>query len=457
MAHIRSWRANALALALALALSAALVNGGEVAASPDAPSGDPPPLREPRPPPRPPGQPKSPPPPVLASPPEEYAPPTATPSPRRPPYSPSPPRHPPRPPLTPRSPPRPPPAPGRPPRAPPSPPRLPSPPRPPPVPRPPRPPPRPANPPRWPPIALPPSHPPLPDLPTFPPEEPVEPPPPSLPPTVPDAPRPPLPAYPPFPPTYPPRPLQPPRPRRPRRRPPPLPPSPPVPPPSPPKPPTPPPAPPPPPPQYTMNFGKCKASLQKAKFGNWEMTRPLHEQTPDSLVLYLHTNNMPAVAKAFGDVYPPNFPITSIYFGYFYSAGVMMWTPQLDKESYRELKPWYSIKLNGQELSSVKDHKNVGLQKNPFSSVYSLKGSLRVQDVVPSDKPYRLEIYKVCDENMPSATWNCSVVPSPQWIFVSKAGHVSWAAWSVSQSLRVNGVWFKDHAWCPVKFAINEP
>ncbi|GFR52468.1 hypothetical protein Agub_g14972 [Astrephomene gubernaculifera] len=242
----------------------------------------------------------------------------------------------------------------------------------------------------------------------------------------------------------------PPSPRSPPPSPPPPPPSPP--PPSPSSPPPPPPPPPPSaPPQYYISFGKCGPNLQKVQYGAWAMTRSERAQTsPDSIVMFLDTKNKTHVAPVFGTVEPETFPMQSIYFAYFNKTGIKMWSPNLDATPYKESPSWYTIKVNGRVLNTIRDLKDSGT-KTPMTASYSLKGTLNGA-IFPSATKFRIEVTKSCDDPK-----RCSSIPDPATVFTSPVGLIVWSTWSVKQSLYVNGVYVKDHAWCPVQTVLNVP
>lgn len=184
------------------------------------------------------------------------------------------------------------------------------------------------------------------------------------------------------------------------------------------------------------------------------MSRSAAEQTGRaSLVLQLDTRNMRAVSDAFGIVKPKTFPIGFIYFGYFNTSGVAAWSPKLDESSYKETRSYYSIKVNGIPLWTVRDLKDEGL-KTPRTMSYSLKGVLNGV-IKPSTTPYKIEIVKVCSSSSPGGS--CDGVPDPADVFVSPRGYIAYSLWTSNQSLIVNGTYYRDHAWCPVQPVVNVP
>ncbi|PNH09863.1 hypothetical protein TSOC_003463 [Tetrabaena socialis] len=211
-------------------------------------------------------------------------------------------------------------------------------------------------------------------------------------------------------------------------------------------------------PQYYIHFGQCPPALQKRQFGNWVMTRPKQTST-QSLVLYLNTRNMTAVAKSFGKVEPLDFPIRHIYFAYFNTSGVKEWSPALDRIGYKEVSSFYTITVSGVNgvkkiLTTVKDLKDSGV-KTPRTSMYSLKGSLNGNIIIPQATVFRIEIVKTCTIISSRFSSSCDQVPDPATVFTSPTGHVVFSLWSVLQRLTVNGVLVHNHAWCPVQTAIN--
>ncbi|GIM09579.1 hypothetical protein Vretimale_13396 [Volvox reticuliferus] len=205
-------------------------------------------------------------------------------------------------------------------------------------------------------------------------------------------------------------------------------------------------------PQYNIHFGRCVEAFQRQEYGNWIMTRSASEQTdPDSIVLRLDTRNMCPVASAFGTVTPRCFRLSHLYFAYFDTLGVASWTPALDRTPYKETSSYYSIKVNGSRLGTVRDMKDEGVDR-PQTASYSLKGALSGL-IVPSTTPYVIEIVKVC--TLLGAS--CEGVPDPRDVFVSPKGFMAYSLWTVKQSLRVNGTYFRDHVWCPVQTVINVP
>ncbi len=187
-------------------------------------------------------------------------------------------------------------------------------------------------------------------------------------------------------------------------------------------------------------------------YGNWIMTRSVSQQDgPESIKLLLDTRNMPALADAFGVVRPRNFPIMHIYFGYFDPSAVQARTPELDRTSYKETRSYYTIAVNGAVLYTVRDMKDNG-PNTRRTMTYSLKGVLNGV-ITPSTVPYRIEILKVCAVLGES----CDGVPNPADVFTSRRGFMAYSLWSAGQSLTVNGKFVRDHAWCPVKAAINVP
>lgn len=103
--------------------------------------------------------------------------------------------------------------------------------------------------------------------------------------------------------------------------------------------------------------------------------------------------------------------------------------------------------VDGKRISTIKDLKDSG-RNTRTSSIYSLKGTLNGA-IKPAKERYKIEILKSC-----STAIGCVTIPDPAKVFVNAAGHVAYAFWNVGQSLTVNGVQVKDHAWCPVQTAI---
>ncbi|GIL62265.1 hypothetical protein Vafri_16556 [Volvox africanus] len=205
-------------------------------------------------------------------------------------------------------------------------------------------------------------------------------------------------------------------------------------------------------PQYYIHFGRCVQAFQRQEYGNWIMIRSASVQTSsDSIVLRLDTQNMRPVASAFGTVKPNYFPISHLYIAYFDIRGVACWTPTLDRTSYKETASYYSIKVNGSPLGTVRDMKGDG-DDGPRAVSYSLKGFLN-GIIVPSTTPYVIEIVKVCTLYGIS----CDGVPDPRDVFVSPRGFMAYSLWTVNQPLRVNGTYYRDHVWCPVQTVINVP
>ncbi|GLI61760.1 hypothetical protein VaNZ11_004228 [Volvox africanus] len=205
-------------------------------------------------------------------------------------------------------------------------------------------------------------------------------------------------------------------------------------------------------PQYYIHFGRCVQAFQRQEYGNWIMIRSASVQTSsDSIVLRLDTRNMRPVASAFGTVKPNYFPISHLYIAYFDIRGVASWTPTLDRTPYKETPSYYSIKVNGSPLGTVRDMKGEG-DDGPRAVSYSLKGFLN-GIIVPSTLPYVIEIVKVCTLYGIS----CEGVPDPRDVFVSLRGFTAYSLWTVNQPLRVNGTYFRDHVWCPVQTVIDVP
>eukprot|EP00198_Chlamydomonas_reinhardtii_P002313 XP_001691649.1 predicted protein [Chlamydomonas reinhardtii] len=199
-----------------------------------------------------------------------------------------------------------------------------------------------------------------------------------------------------------------------------------------------------------MNFGKC--TRQQQEYGTWLLYFNMTEQRlagHDKLVFWLDTRGMsPVNTTSFGDVQPATFPIRQVNFAYFNATlGVQRWSPELDRTPYRETSSWYRIQVDGKRISTIKDLKDSG-RNTRTSSIYSLKGTLNGA-IKPAKERYKIEILKSC-----STAIGCVTIPDPAKVFVNAAGHVAYAFWNVGQSLTVNGVQVKDHAWCPVQTAI---
>ncbi|PNH09557.1 hypothetical protein TSOC_003798 [Tetrabaena socialis] len=203
------------------------------------------------------------------------------------------------------------------------------------------------------------------------------------------------------------------------------------------------------PPQYYIHFGRCPPALQQQQYGNWVMTRKASTGSK-SIVLYLDTRNMSAVANAFGEVEPLDFPIQHIYFAYFNTSGVFAWSHALDRIGYKETGSFYQIRVNGKKLSTIKDLKDSGTT-TPMTSAYSLKGTLYNGTITPSLAPYKIEITRACT----SSSDGCVVGPDPATVFTSPTGHIVFSLWSVKQPLKVKGVLVHNHAWCPVQTVVN--
>ncbi|KXZ42989.1 hypothetical protein GPECTOR_108g184 [Gonium pectorale] len=176
------------------------------------------------------------------------------------------------------------------------------------------------------------------------------------------------------------------------------------------------------------------------------------QQSNRSLVLHLDTFGRSHMAEAFGEVQPSDFPLHHVYFAYWNKTGIKGWSSKMDRTKYKEVPSYYTIKVNGNALSTVRDMKDTG-PDTPQTAAYCLKGTLRdVDGVRPSASVFRIEIEKVC-----SGDAACALIPDPSRVFVSSRGHVAWSIWSVHQKLAVNGAAPRDHAWCPVQAAINLP
>ncbi|GIL71313.1 hypothetical protein Vretimale_2832 [Volvox reticuliferus] len=209
-------------------------------------------------------------------------------------------------------------------------------------------------------------------------------------------------------------------------------------------------------PQFYMNFGRCGHNLQQQAYGLWNLTRPLSKQRgPQSLILYVDTKNVFPVAPAFGTVKPSVFMIRQMHLAYFNKSGVKAWSPTLEKTAYRETTSAYTILVNGAKLQlSVRDLKDTGVMTSQ-TYAYSLK--IILNDLItPSDSIYEVEVVKSCalrgsDANISA----CAQVPDPASVFVSREGYIAYSFWNVGQSLIVNGVYARDHAWCPVQTGVT--
>ncbi|KXZ42987.1 hypothetical protein GPECTOR_108g182 [Gonium pectorale] len=170
----------------------------------------------------------------------------------------------------------------------------------------------------------------------------------------------------------------------------------------------------------------------------------------DSLVLNLDTFGRSPIAEAFGKVKPTGFPLTHVYFAYWNKTGIKGWSHNLDDVGYKEVPSWYTIKVNGEMLITIRDLKDQGFDDTPRTTAYCLKGTLRnVNNVKPSNSTFRIEVAKVCTGT------DCAAIPDPATVFISPKGHIVWSVWTVHQKMSVNGAPIRDHAWCPVQSAIN--
>ncbi|KAG2501660.1 hypothetical protein HYH03_000163 [Edaphochlamys debaryana] len=137
--------------------------------------------------------------------------------------------------------------------------------------------------------------------------------------------------------------------------------------------------------QFNIHFGSCHNGLQRQDYMNWDMYRLEEQPDPQRLVLYLYTYNKLLLSPAVGKVVPANFTVSSLYFAY------------------------------GDHRASVKDR------------------------LLPRPEPYRVEIYKVCQDTQENSKRDCAAVSNPSAVFPVR-GYVVWSAWSVSQTLVINGV-----------------
>ncbi|KXZ42985.1 hypothetical protein GPECTOR_108g180 [Gonium pectorale] len=174
------------------------------------------------------------------------------------------------------------------------------------------------------------------------------------------------------------------------------------------------------------------------------------QKSKNSLILYLNTFGRSPIAEAFGKVEPAEFPLTHVYFAYWNKTGVKLWGPKLDDVEYKELPSWYTIKVNGKALGTIRDMKDQGFDDTPLTTAYCLKGTIRdVNNVKPSNSTIKFEIVKVCSGSA------CDTIPDPATVFISPKGHIVWSVWTVHQKMSVDGAPIRDHAWCPVQSAIN--
>ncbi|GLC73400.1 hypothetical protein PLESTF_001371300 [Pleodorina starrii] len=203
--------------------------------------------------------------------------------------------------------------------------------------------------------------------------------------------------------------------------------------------------------QYYVGFGSCNSTMQNQAFSNWVMYRPRTQQQPGSLSLFLDTRNMGVVADATGNVVPREFPLNNMYFAYFNNRAVQKLDEALSNpDTYTQTSSWYRIHINGKRVTTVMDMKNTLTGANTTSAPFSLKSTLNGV-ITPSTALYNITISKNCGD--PVA---CAAIPEPVDAFVSPSTDtLVFSFWTVNQPLTINGFYKRDHAWCPVKTAVN--
>ena len=185
--------------------------------------------------------------------------------------------------------------------------------------------------------------------------------------------------------------------------------------------------------QYYLHFGSCWSGRQNQTYGNWHITMPPSQPHSSSLTLYLDTKNSSAVSPCFGFVDPLFFPIRHLYFAYFDVRGVQ--SAASSTKPYVEASSYYTIRLNGVLLTTVRDLKDVGVGQ-PYSLKAMVDGRL-----LPSPTVYTVEIAKVRAS---------AAIPDPASVFISPDNEIVYSYWTVNQALTVNGAYVNSHAWCPV-------
>ncbi|GLC76796.1 hypothetical protein PLESTF_001836200 [Pleodorina starrii] len=203
-------------------------------------------------------------------------------------------------------------------------------------------------------------------------------------------------------------------------------------------------------PQYYIGFGSCNSTMQNQAFGNWVMYHRRSVQLSGSLTLHLDTRNKSHVADASGTVVPRDFPITNLYIAYFDNRAVMKLDDALATQGYTQMTSWYRVHVNGQRVTTVQDMKEK-LSGDPTATYAMFNLKVTVKGAIePSTSQYVITITKNC-----ANAAACAAIPDPADVFVSGQGHVAYSLWSVQQPLTINGVYKRDHAWCPVQSAIN--
>ncbi|GLI59285.1 hypothetical protein VaNZ11_001137 [Volvox africanus] len=209
-------------------------------------------------------------------------------------------------------------------------------------------------------------------------------------------------------------------------------------------------------PQFYMNFGKCGHDLQKQEYGRWNLTRSMSKQRdPQSVILYVDTKGVFPVAPIFGTIEPRVFMIRQLHLAYFQKRGIAAWSPSLDKTPYRETTSFYTIRVNGAKPTlPARDLKDTGVMTS-HTYAYSLKVILN-DLITPSNSIYEVEVVKSCALKRGGANDSaCAQVPDPASVFVSREGYIAYSFWNVGQSLTVDGVYARDHAWCPVQTGVT--
>lgn len=204
-------------------------------------------------------------------------------------------------------------------------------------------------------------------------------------------------------------------------------------------------------PQYNMNLGGCIRQRQAQEFSNWHMYMPADEQRPETLVLYLQTHNVRAMADAYQDVTPRDFAVRNVYFAYWNTSGVKELSRAVDDlRVYMETSSFYRLNVSAERVWTVKDMKNEGFRSS-MSAMFTLKATLPNTTLTPSTRMFKVTIYKSCSGSA------CSAIPDPAKVFVSRLGHVVYSIGNVQQGLTINGSFVQNHAWCPVQAVINVP